>query len=383
MTTSTLVKNNNSLKIAVSYKTQPNDIVRELAEQLGTGPFAFLLIYFSPQFFDESLALDLVSHFPATPLYGCSTAGELTLDGISEGSVMVLGFPEDDFSVKSVYFPELNDFSIRDGQTKVKAASQQFQAMRSAEKPHSFALMMVDGLSYREEQLVSAINLGLRDIPLVGGSAGDGLNFKETFIINEGQVCKNSAVLLLIESRFPVCIFKCDSFIPTDVKFVVTKADAENRIVYELNAMPAAAAYAQALGLQEDDLDLLCFASHPLCVCFGGSCYVRSIQDLLEDGALRFYCAIDEGIVFTLAEIDDMVLGIEKTMEAIQRDIGEPQLIIGFDCILRRMISDVNQSRGQINQLFKDNNVVGFNTYGEQVHAMHHNLTFSGIAIGQ
>ena len=101
------------------------------------------------------------------------------------------------------------------------------------------------------------------------------------------------------------------------------------------------------------------------------------------DGAFSFYCAIDEGIVFTLSEVGNMVEGIENTIQQIHEDIGQPQLILGFDCVLRRMIGEINQSKGQISQLFQENQVIGFNTYGEQVHAMHLNLTFSGIAIGQ
>lgn len=383
MNASMHINQNKSLGIAVSYKKQAVAIAKELSEKLGEGSFAFLLLYFSPQYAKLPFAKHLISYFPDTPIYGCSTAGEMALDGTTDGAVVAIGFSAEDFSMESVFFSDLQQFSIRDGQEKVQAATTQFQNSRSPSKPNCFALMMIDGLSYKEEQFVSALNYGLKDIPLIGGSAGDGLDFKETFLIHDGEISQNSAILLIIESRCPLHIFKCDSFIPTETKFVVTKADPENRIVYELNALPASTAYAQALGLHEDELDLLCFASHPLCVCFGGQCYVRSIKDLLDDGALSFYCAIDEGIVFTLSEIGDMVSGIENTFDEIRKDIGQPQLILGFDCVLRRMMSEINQSKGQINKLFKENKVVGFNTYGEQVYAMHQNLTFSGIAIGR
>lgn len=383
MSVTQLCEPHKSIKVAASYCSSGQEAADELSSQLGQGPFAFVLVFFSPKLSCTSLIHSLMDTFPNTPIYGCSTAGEMTLEGISDEAVVALGFLKSEFGVEAVFFPDLDKFSIRESQSKVHQAVNYFQTSRSALKPHCFALMMVDGLCFKEEQLVSAFNYGLRDIPLVGGSAGDGKNFKETKIVYNGQLYKNAAILLLIESHCPIHIFKSDSFTPTDIKFVVTKADPQNRIVYELNAMPAATAYANALGMREEDLNELTFASHPLCVCFGGDCYVRSVQDILQDGAFSFYCAIDEGIVFTLSDIDDMVDGIEKTFASIREDLGPPQLILGFDCVVRRMMSEINQSKGQISQLFKDNHVIGFNTYGEQVRSMHLNLTFSGIAIGQ
>lgn len=372
-----------SLKIAVSNKTTTAEAVSEVSGQLKNNQFSFILVFFSPSFATPAFPNLLKEHFPDTPIYGCSTAGEITPSGSSENSMVAMGFLSSDFGMKCCFFPELKSFSIRNGQAEARDVMKRFQESRDPLKSHCFALMLVDGLCYREEQLVSAVNYGLKDIPLIGGSAGDGLHFEETFIINNGVIEKDCAVLLLIESRPALHIFKSDSFVPTPVKFVVTKADPENRIVHELNAMPATKAYAKAIGIAESELDLLSFASHPLCVCFGGDCYVRSIKDMHEDGSFSFYCAIDEGIVFTLSDIGDMVAGIEQTFATIQQEIGQPQLILGFDCVLRRMMAEINQSKGKINQLFRDNRVIGFNTYGEQVHAMHLNQTFSGIAIGK
>lgn len=371
-----------SLITAISHSTAPNAVLSDLRKQLGQDEFAFILLFFSPRFGADEIVMGLQAAYSDVQLFGCSTAGEMTPEGVSDGAIVAVGFLARDFGVRACVFKDLSSFSLRDGQRLVQHEKSQFLAGQDASKPHHFALMLVDGLCYCEEQLVSAINYGLCEIPLVGGSAGDGLRFKETNVIYQGMCHKNSACLLLIESRRPFHIFKSDSFAPTGVKFVVTKADPEKRVVHELNAMPAATAYARAIGIDERDLDILSFASHPLCVCFGGDCYVRSIKEVYDDGSFSFYCAIDEGIVFTLADISDMVSSLDKTFKNIRADLGEPQLVLGFDCFLRRMMAEINQSKGRVNQMFKDNRVIGFNTYGEQVHGMHLNQTFSGIAIG-
>ena len=56
-----------------------------------------------------------------------------------------------------------------------------------------------------------------------------------------------------------------------------------------------------------DDLGPFSFASYPLVVKVGGDYYCRSIRNMNPDGSLSFFCAIDEGLVFTVARPRDMV----------------------------------------------------------------------------
>ena len=60
-----------------------------------------------------------------------------------------------------------------------------------------------------------------------------------------------------------------------------------------------------------------------------------------------------------------------------------PELVLGCDCVLRRLETERSGIKEAIGQIFCDNNVVGFATYGEQFNAMHVNQTFTGIAIGR
>ena len=170
-----------------------------------------------------------------------------------------------------------------------------------------FAMLLVDGLSNAEETIVAAIHWEIDDIELVGGSAGDGLCFERTVMIHNGAVAQRAAILMMVESEFPFRVFKTQNFEPTPIKLVVTAADTENRIVYELNAEPAAREYAAAIGLLPDDLGPFSFASYPLVVKVGGDYYCRSIRNMNADGSLSFFCAIDEGLVFTVARPRDML----------------------------------------------------------------------------
>ncbi|MEZ4238340.1 MAG: FIST C-terminal domain-containing protein [Myxococcota bacterium] len=119
-----------------------------------------------------------------------------------------------------------------------------------------------------------------------------------------------------------------------------------------------------------------------MCVRVGGVTYVRSIQKVNPDESLTFFCAIDEGIVLTVAEGVGLVDNLQEAFQKVRRVVGEPTLVLGCDCILRNLEADQRGLKGEVGALMQANNVVGFATYGEQFNAMHVNQTFTGVAIG-
>ena len=175
-----------------------------------------------------------------------------------------------------------------------------------------FGVLLVDGLCRREEAVVTALQMALDEIPIVGGSAGDGLRFERTFVIHDGKAHTDAAVLALAATDLPFRTFRADHYEPTAIKMVVTEADIEKRIVKELNAEPAAKEYARVCGILDDRLDAFSFASHPVLVSVGGEHFVRSIQRVNPDGSLSFFCAIDEGLVFTAARRRDPMESLDR-----------------------------------------------------------------------
>jgi hypothetical protein len=63
--------------------------------------------------------------------------------------------------------------------------------------------------------------------------------------------------------------------------------------------------------------------------------------------------------------------------------VPNPALVIGCDCVLRRLEFDHTGLSGQVGDFLVNNKVVGFSTYGEQFNALHMNQTFTGLAIGE
>ena len=246
-----------------------------------------------------------------------------------------------------------------------------------------FALCFIDGLSYAEEAVTSAIHWGLDDVPLIGGSAGDDLKFETTRLMANGRVASDSAIIVLVATEIPFHVFKTDNFIPTDEKLVVTASDPDHRIVREFNAANAAEEYAASVGILPQTLTPLSFASHPVVVKVGGEYYCRSIQRMHPDGSLSFFCAIDDGIVLSIAQPKNMVESTRTAFEDVEHKLGGIDMILGFDCVLRRLDARNRQVFRDISELYRTNKVIGFGTYGEQYRSMHLNQTFTGIAFGE
>ena len=159
-------------------------------------------------------------------------------------------------------------------------------------------------------------------------------------------------------------------------------ADPVGRVVTEINAEPAAEEYARLTGTTVNQLSPAVFASHPPMVRAGGEYYVRSIQSANPDGSLTFYCAIDEGVVLTLGEARNILDGLGTLFDDLDRSVGGIDRIVGFDCVLNKIEAEQRQLTRKVSRMFVERRVTGFNTYGEQFHALHVNQTFSGLAIG-
>jgi hypothetical protein len=373
-----------TIRRGFSLSTDPAVAVRELHEAVAQ-PDTALVVFFCSSAYDlDALAGELHRRFAGVTLIGCTTAGEITPVGYQEGSIT--GFSIGGLGSRAVTtrIDCLGDCAISAG---FLAGEELMTRLAQGGPPvtdsNTFGLMLIDGMSAREEVVVSTIHWGMGTIPLLGGSAGDDMHLSNTFVYHDGAFRNNAAVLALVQIDAPFRTFNTKHFRGTEEKLVVTKADPERRLVLELNAAPAAAEYARIVGCKVSDLSAEIFGERTLMVKIGGEFYVRSIQKAGADGSLTFYSAIEQGVVLTLASPGDLVADLRDMFAGLQGEIGPPQLVIGFDCVLRGLEMERRQVRHAAGRLMCDNNVVGFATYGEQYQAMHLNHTFTGVAIGR
>jgi hypothetical protein len=358
---------------------------RELHEALHDPDAALIVFYASPDHDLELLGAELCRHFgPDAPLIGCTTAGEITPIGYLEGSLTGVSLGGAGFAARTTRIDDLHGFELARADAPVQQLLGQLRDLGGeVSGRRCFGFLLADGLSMQEESLVSAIYRNLGDIPLFGGSAGDGTRFGKTYLYHQGRFRSDCALFTLVATDHPFRVFKTEHFVPSPQKMVVTAADPARRVVTEIDGGPAVEEYARLVGLEVGQLTPLIFATHPVIVRIGGATYVRSIQKVNDDGSLSFFCAIDTGIVLTVARGVDLIDNLVAAFDTIRAEIGPPTVVLGCDCILRYIETGQRGLVDQVGAILAANNVVGFSTYGEQYNAMHVNQTFTGVAIGR
>ena len=369
-----------TLRRALSSAPTAEEAMAEIAAALVGQNLAFVILFVSPGYDLNVVAERAAADFPDVTVLGCTTAGEIGAGGYETGTIVCLGFGADDFAIRTRLIHPLDQFSLDDGGAVAADLLVPDGFGEAALWPSAIAMVICDGLSRQEDAIVAALAPALGAIPLIGGSAGDGLDFGQTLVLHDGRFHESAAVAALIRTRCRIEAFRLDNFVPTDRRMVVTGADPAERLVTEINAEPAAREYARIMGKDPDQLSPFIFAENPVVVRIGGEHFCRSIQQVENNGDLRFYSAIDEGLVLTAARSEDIVRHLDERLAELRQD-DEPLAVLGFDCVLRRLDVESSQRTREMSEVLVRHGVVGFNTYGEQYGGMHLNQTFTGAAI--
>ncbi|WP_084155929.1 nitric oxide-sensing protein NosP [Halomonas halocynthiae] len=367
---------------ASSACKNPDEAAAELALALKHPDLSFVLFFCSADYPLEALGVALNSAFSNVRLAGCTTAGEITPLGYGRGCIVAIGFNYQDFSVSCARIENLERFTLPCAQQLVDGLLADCRSQAPSRVDRRFALTLLDGLSSSEEQVLAALEAALGGIPNFGGSAADDNRLTDTYVFADGGFHRASAVVLVVSTPLPFEVFTTHHLRPRQQKLVVTRVDVEQRRVLELNAMPAAEAYSQLVGIAPSQLDERVFAQHPLAVRIGDQHYVRSIQRADEEGGLHFYCAVENGIVLTVMQAAPMLDQLSELLVDLDARLGPLSLILGCDCFLRRLELEDEGLIAPASRVLSEAGVVGFNTYGEQHQGMHINQTFTGVAIG-
>ena len=371
------------IRLAHSTASGAREAAQEFHALVQQPDMSLVVFFCSSEYGLSELASEMHRLFGEVPVVGCTTAGEIGPGGYRDHSLAGASFSADGFAVVSGHLDDLRQFELSEGQTFGRSLLRQLESQApSANLQNTFAFMLIDGLSVREEPVARAFQSALGKIPLVGGSAGDGLRFGKTEVYAGGSFLSNRAALTLVSTPLPFTIFKTQHFVPSDQRLVITGADCAQRVVREINGLPAAEEYARLLGVEVNELNPRRFAASPVVVLIDGNNYVRSVQKVNPDGSLTFYCAIEEGVVLRIARGVDLVENLEHAFADIGNAVGAPEIVLSFDCILRRLEIAQNQTEESISEIFRRNRALGFNTYGEQFRGIHVNQTLSGVAIG-
>jgi hypothetical protein len=374
-----------NIRRGCSLARDPAQAAREFHAAVCQPKEAGLVVFFcSPSYHLDALATELARLFADVLVIGCTTAGEIGPDGYVEGAITGFSLPASECCAVSALIQGLSAFQMAQGHDAAEAVIETLTERTevSIDPETTVAMLLSDGISTNQEVLIASLQGRMSNIQLLGGSAGDDMQLKQTFIYHQGRFHTDAALLTLIRTSRPFRIYRCQHFFGSETRMVVTQADPVARIVSEINAEPAGQEYARIIGLDPAQLTPARFAESPVMVRVGGEYHARSIQRINEDGSLTFYCAIDEGVVLTLARRQDIVENLETFFCQVRSEMGLPHLVVGFDCVLRSLEAEERQTKYKLSRILSANNVIGFSTYGEHYRAMHVTQTFTALVFG-
>ncbi len=369
-----------------SFSTDAAAAVAEASADFGEKP-DLVIAFASTKQDPTAVQLALQARFAGSVVLGCSTTGE-SLDGQhSNGSLTLAALytPNTRWAVRRI--SPLSSFRQSQAVEAVREAAESLGIdVTTVDPAQVVAVLLCDGLSLKEERVAEAVAEALEGIPLVGGSAGDDLAFRKTHVISGDGAASDAAVLLV--GYGPVGFYKLvkhQHFTKRPASLAVTKADPAARRVYEIDGVPAAHAYARALGLPTNGLTQEATFLNPVLVNIEGSLYVRSVQAIHDDGSLTFYCAVDEGWLLDIAGHDDMVPTLEKDLSTLEVGGEKPAFLLGFNCILRALEAERRGLHADLGEVVSRcaEGGISFDTYGEVLNGLHINQTLVALGIGK
>ncbi len=368
-------------QIIKTASTNSAEAVLQLYNQITIQDVAGLLFFCSSSYDLDDLSTAINQQFDF-PVYGCTTAGEIS-DTMSFDSIVALVLNADSFVVHSRMVRDLENFKLSDAMKIKNDIENSLSFSDRYILSQNFGFLFIDGLSRKEEKITSLFYQAFGGINILGGSIADDYNMKQTHIFYSSQFHTNAAMLSLIEIKDSFGIFKMQNFIPTQKELITTQVEFNNRIVNEINGIPAAIAYAEINNLDAHNLTKLDLAMHPLMINVANQWYIRSISNVRSDLSLQFHCAIDYGLPVTIGKSVDMVQLFEEEVKQILSAFDEIYFTLGCDCIFRKIEIIDKKYKKNIETLLKKIKFVGFNSYGEQYNGIHFNQTMIGITVGK
>lgn len=366
-----------TVTVGVSCESDPVAAVREASAGIDLSLSCFALVFVPNSLPLEPLAEALNAELAGLPVFGCTTAGQITPDGYATDALVIMAFPKAHFRCSTQLLAPLNPLSIKGIAADASRLAARFH--KTADR-NRLALTFADGLSKQEDVLVAALEMGLGELPVFGGSAGDGLDFGTTHVFHMGRFHENAAILILLETDLEFAGLGFDHFLPTDDWLVVTEAIPEERLVVEINGAPAAEEYARLVGVGLDELSPRVFAENPVMVRNNALYHVRAIQGVDRGNALSFFSAIDDGLLLRLGREQEILRTLDEGLDVRDKAGAPPDFILGFDCFLRKLEIEQKDLVDPASDILRRRRVLGFNTYGEQHCGVHVNQTFVGVA---
>lgn len=346
---------------------QPHELA-QLPQQL-QGIQANLLLVFGDigNFSRPDFAATLRDAAPGAILLGCSTAGEITGEGVEDGSCVVtaIRFESSRLTPAATVLTSMDDSF---------AAGQRLGQMLSAGQPKA-VLVFGPGTQINGSALIDGIAgvIG-QDVPITGGLAGDGGAFAKTFTLGPDGVSSDQVVAVgLSGDRLRFGHGSFGGWEPFGPARKVTRCTGN--VLFELDGEPALEIYRRYLGDHAKDLPAsgLLFPFAMLGEDHSAIGLIRTILGIDEEqGALILAGEIhpDGYLRLMHATTDRLVDGAESAAKAAADMLQQPDTALALlvSCVGRKLVmgNRIDEEVEAVRETLGGRTpLTGFYSYGE------------------
>ncbi|WP_159655395.1 FIST signal transduction protein [Vibrio atypicus] len=345
----------------VVWDGMERDKITHLAEMDGRDSLVIIFGRLTEQ------AVPLLKEFlPKSHIIGCTTAGEISNEGVSDGLLIVTVIQFEQTSIKK------SARYLSDYQGACKALGVALATdLLSPELRHVFVLS--DGLQVDGTYLVEGFrNVLPENVKVTGGLAGDCVNFQKTEIYTDNVQTSGLVVAIgLYGDALQVSYGSRGGWCSFGIERKVTHS--EGNVLYELDDESALEIYRSYLGeltkeLPSSGLRFPLEISDPN----RGTKLVRTLLATDDEkGSISFAGNIPDGVTAKLmrANVDSLIDGAQDAAKVCRDFIDDsPQIAILISCVGRKLLlkqladDEVDAVR---EELGPDTLLCGFYSYGE------------------
>ncbi|MBI3817703.1 MAG: FIST C-terminal domain-containing protein [Planctomycetes bacterium] len=332
-------------------------------------PETLVVVFGASSYYDDTKPFErLKSAFPNSSIIGCSTAGEIFGLNLYDQSLAVAVAKFDRSRLRTV------SASVTNAGESFSAGERLAKVLHAPDLRGVFVLS--DGLSVNGSELIRGLNSNLPPgVVITGGLAGDGDQFKRTWVLEDGMPATQrvSAVGIYGENVHIGHGSKggWDIFGP---QRTITKS--KDNVLYELDGRPALALYKEYLGERASGLPATALL-FPLAVRSSpaeAKVLVRTVLSVDEASqSMTFAGDVPMGACAQLMRanferiIDGASLAAKDTKACMDDDCAA-SLSIAISCVGRRLIlgeRTEEEIEAALDALPSGTQQIGFYSYGE------------------
>lgn len=329
----------------------------------------WITVFGHTSFFEAGdLGLRLKAIFPNAEIIGCSTAGEISNDGVYDNRLIVTGITLKHPNLKSAW-SEVN--GIDNSRHSGKSLTNQF-----SKEGLNGIFVLSQGVSVNGSELIAGIKENVNDsIIITGGLAGDAGAFKKTYVICNEKVGSNiTAGIAFYGNSLKINSGSMGGWQPFGPVRRVTKSKAN--VLYTLDGEPALSLYKKYLGEHAKDLPAsgLFFPFAILKENGDQTGLIRTILAINEnDGSLISAGDIPENSIVRLmtGKTVNLVQGAadaaQGALNGMNKFNEEKSFAILVSCVGRKLVmaDDTDDEIEAVQALMPNSTITGFYSYGE------------------